>query len=233
MKNHRDFFMKTTTLISLLQVEFNAVKNATNAFQMEAYMKNRFKFLGIKAPERKSIQKHFLSEIQASFTSKEKWEFIFELWKMEDREYQLVAMDLLNKFKKTEFVQSDIDQFEQLIITKSWWDSVDTIASNALGIYFNQFPNQQKFVTEKWSDSGNIWLMRSCLIFQLKYKSEVDFELLSHLIRKFQSNNEFFIQKAIGWSLRQYSKYNPEVVRDFFAENNLSGLATREGSKYI
>jgi 3-methyladenine DNA glycosylase AlkD len=88
------------------------------------------------------------------------------------------------------------------------------------------------FFHEK-NGTSNIWLMRSCLIFQLKYKSEVDFELSSTLICKFQSNNEFFTQKAIGWSLRQYSKYNQEAVQYFFAENNLSGLATREGSKYI
>ena len=75
--------------------------------------------------------------------------------------------------------------------------------------------------------------MRSCLIFQLKCIKDVDFELLTSLIRKFQSNNEFFIQKAIGWSLRQYSKYNPQAVRDFMAENKLSGLAKREASKYL
>lgn len=120
-----------------------------------------------------------------------------------------------------------------MITTKSWWDSVDTIASNSLGIYFKQFPRQQKIITQKWSDSDNIWLMRSTIIFQLKYKKEVDFELLSQLIRKYQSINEFFIQKSIGWSLRQYSKFNPDAVRDFLYENKLSGLATKEASKYL
>jgi len=225
--------MNTTSLISILKTEFEFARNTNHAIQMEGYMKNNFPFMGIRAPERKVIQQSFISEVHKTFSPKERLKLISEFWKMEHREYQLVAMDLLNKFKKSDFELTDIAFLEQLIVTKSWWDSVDTIASNALGVYFKQFPNQQKIVTDNWSDSGNIWLMRSCLIFQLKYKWEVDFELLSSLIRKFQSNKEFFIQKAIGWSLRQYSKYNPGAVREFLADNKLSNLATREASKFI
>lgn len=225
--------MNTTSLISIVQSEFESVRNPKHAAQMEDYMKNNFPFLGIRSPERRVVQQAFISEIHKTYLPQERFQLIFELWKMDEREYQLAALDLLNKFKKTDFSNHDISLLEQLIVTKSWWDSVDTIASNALGIYFKQFPEQQKTITQKWSASGNIWLMRSCLIFQLKYKTEVDFELLTSFIRKFQSNNEFFIQKAIGWSLRQYSKYNPEAVREFLGENKLSGLATREASKYI
>ena len=217
----------------MLQDEFEAARNKNHALQMEAYMKHNFKFIGIKSPQRRAIQKPFLDTFHTTLSVQSKWQIIFELWKKEEREYQLLAMDLLNKFKKSEFSITDIERFERLILAKSWWDSVDTIASNALGIYFKQFPNQQKIITQKWGDSSNIWLMRSCLIFQLKYKKDVDFELLSQLIRKFQFNNEFFIQKAIGWSLRQYSKFNPEEVRDFLSKNKLSGLATREASKYL
>lgn len=225
--------METKELITLLQVEFEKANNSIHAVQMEAYMKNHFKFIGIRSPERKVIQKPFLTEFHTSLSLLQRWEIIFELWKKDEREYQLFAMDLLNKFKKSDFVLTDIEQLETLITTKSWWDSVDTIAPNTLGVYFQKFPHQQKIITNNWSVSGNIWLQRSCLIFQLKYKNNVNFELLSSLIRKFQSNNEFFIQKAIGWSLRQYSKYKPEKVRDFLAENKLSNLATREASKYI
>lgn len=225
--------MTVNQLISLLEVEFNAVGNAKHALQMEAYMKHNFKFLGIKSPQRKDAQRGLIHEIHTSCSIDTKWEFIFQLWNKKEREYQLVAMDLLNKFKQSDFIESDIDRLERLLIEKSWWDSVDTIASNALGVYFQKYPDQRKPITKKWGNSENIWLMRSCLIFQLKYKNEVDFPLLSHFIRKFQYNNEFFIQKAIGWSLRQYSKFEPEIVREFIEEINLTGLAKREASKYI
>ena len=86
---------------------------------------------------------------------------------------------------------------------------------------------------EEWRHEDNLWLNRSCLIFQLKYKDATDFELLKDLIRQYQGNSEFFIQKAIGWSLRQYSKFNPDAVRAFVDEIGLEGLAKREASKYI
>ena len=221
------------SLINDLKFHLEAAKNPSDALQMKAYMKDHFEFLGIRAPERKNIQKPWISEVQKSLSTIEKWNLILELWKFNEREFQLVAMDLLNGFKKQEWTKEDISKFEYLLTTKSWWDSVDTIASNSLGVYFKQFPEQQKIITKKWSGSGNIWLMRSTIIFQLKYKNTTNFELLSSLIRKYQFNSEFFIQKAIGWSLRQYSKFNPEVVREFIYDTNLSGLAKREASKYL
>lgn len=226
-------FKYMKTLINDLKFHLEAAKNSSDALQMKAYMKDHFDFFGIRAPERKNIQKPWISEIQKSLSTNDKWSLILALWKFKEREYQLVAMDLLNGFKKQEWTKEDISRFEYLLTTKSWWDSVDTIASNSLGVYFKQFPEQQKIITKKWSNSGNIWLMRSTIIFQLKYKNTTDFELLSDLIRKYQSKNEFFIQKAIGWSLRQYSKFNAEAVRDFIYDTKLSGLAKREASIYL
>ena len=86
---------------------------------------------------------------------------------------------------------------------------------------------------EKWRKSDNIWLNRSCLLYQLKFKNETNFELLASLIEQFQEKKEFFIQKAIGWSLREYSKTNPIAVKAFIEKINLQGLAKREGSKYL
>ena len=92
---------------------------------------------------------------------------------------------------------------------------------------------QIELVISNWRNSDNIWLNRTCLIFQLKYKNEVDFELLKSLIVQYQPNKEFFIQKAIGWSLRQYSKFNPEAISTFINDIQLEGLAKREASKYL
>ena len=46
---------------------------------------------------------------------------------------------------------------------------------------------------------------------------------------------DFFIEKSIGWALRDYSKTDPLWVRDFIQEHklDLSPLSIREGSKYI
>jgi 3-methyladenine DNA glycosylase AlkD len=156
-----------------------------------------------------------------------------ELWEKDQREYQYVAIDWLNTWKKEWIHQEDIKHLKWLIENKTWWDSVDAIASNYLGKFSKKFPEMVNEFVEDWRNESNFWINRSCLIFQLKYKKEVDFELLKSLIVQFQPNKEFFIQKAIGWSLRQYSKFAPDEVRDFVKEIKLSGLAYREATKYI
>jgi 3-methyladenine DNA glycosylase AlkD len=139
----------------------------------------------------------------------------------------------LKKIPKNGFAIEDIHALEHFIVTKSWWDTVDLIASNAVGRYMLQFPEKRDTTIDHWRKSDNIWLNRSCLIFQLKYKDQTNFKLLKSLIQQYQFENEFFIQKAIGWSLREYSKTNPEGVRDFIEAIGLKGLAYREGGKYL
>lgn len=155
------------------------------------------------------------------------------LFQLEQREFHYSAIDFLNGFKAAEIQIEDGAFLEMLLITNSWWDSVDSIASNILGAYVKKFPAEGFKLMEHWSNSGNIWLMRSTLIFQLKFGNQTDFEFLKERIIQFQNHKEFFIQKAIGWSLRQYSKFNKEKVRQFMTEVELSNLARREASKYL
>lgn len=215
-----------------IQSQFKIKANSFNAEKMAAYMKNHFSFLGIKSPERMTVLKPWLSEMK-SLPIEEKFQIIMELWNLEEREYQMAALEIINRIKVKEWKPENIEQLEYLLITKSWWDSVDLIASSAVGNYFLAFPNQKDEIIKRWSETDNIWLQRATLIFQLKYKNDVDFDLLTKLILKYQHNNEFFIQKAIGWSLRQYSKYNPNAVIEILPSLSISNLAIREASKYL
>lgn len=200
---------------------------------MSKYMKDRFLFYGIKAEDRKRIQKVWFSQLPKVLSFEQRWEILVELWEKDQREYQYVAIDWLNSWKKEWIQPEDIKQLRWLIENKTWWDSVDAIASNYLGKFAKKFPDSAIEFVEDWRNESNFWINRSCLIFQLKYKNEVDFELLKSLIVQYHPNKEFFIQKAIGWSLRQYSKFAPDEVRDFVTEIKLTGLAYREATKYI
>lgn len=220
-------------LIQGLTSEFLKHKNEQNSLAMSQYMKGRFAFFGIKSEVRKAIQKKWITTIPVTYTSQERWELIQELWQHEEREYHYVAIDWLNAWKKEWINVEDSNKLRWLIENNTWWDSVDAIASNYLGKYAMKFPESAKEMVQEWRDDSNFWINRSCLIFQLKYKKEVDFELLKRLIVQFQPNKEFFIQKAIGWSLRQYSKFEPDEVRKFVTEIKLTGLAFREAIKYI
>lgn len=120
-----------------------------------------------------------------------------------------------------------------MITHQSWWDTVDFIATKLLGAYFKTYPEEKEKYVNKWLKSNNIWLQRSALLFQLKYKTDLDTVLLSCTITSLLGSKEFFINKAIGWVLREYSKSNPEWVIDFVNENHLTALSKREALRLV
>ena len=159
-------------------------------------------------------------------------QIIKKLWAKPEREYQYFATELVERYEK-KFQEDIIDLFEYMITHKSWWDTVDRISKNLVGSYFIKFPNKRDQYLKLWLDSNNIWLQRTCILFQLAYKENTDYKLLFDIITELKGIDEFFIQKAIGWALREYSKVDVERVKDFIENHELSPLSKREGLKYI
>ena len=205
--------------------------NIGNAIPMKKYMRDKFEFYGIKSPERKLIYARFKKE-NGLIPHDEKGTIIHWCWEAEQREYQMFGMEFMGKSAKKE-AEDIIGLYEYMIVTKSWWDTVDYIASNLVGVYFKKFPEKIAEVTSKWMESENIWLQRTCLLFQLKYKKNLDTILLEGFISELKYSKEFFIQKAIGWILREYSKTNPGYVVNYIKENQIASLSKREGLLYI
>jgi len=211
--------------------ELTRHKNPDIAGPMKAYMKNKFEYLGIKSPERRELSKPFLSRNSLPPIA-DLWFIVQDLWSQPEREFQYFAMELFSKYHKA--VEKEwIDHYEFLITNKSWWDTVDFIAATLVGLYFKKYPEQIQPITSKWMEFGNIWLQRSCLIFQLKYKNDTDNQLLSSFIIPLTGSKEFFIAKAIGWALREYSKSNPDWVLDFVNKHTLQPLSKREAIRRI
>lgn len=199
------------------------------AARMSTYMKNNFSFLGIPKPKRAELGKKFLK--LKTKTKKLDWAFVFYLFELPEREFQYLALDYLRKLQN-HLVKKDIKNLERLILAKSWWDSVDTIAP-LIGVLCQKYPELKEEKLKSWMMDSNIWLKRVSIIFQLKYKDQTDTEFLKKTIFCNHLTNEFFVNKAIGWALRQYSKFNPDWVRNFISRNPLSPLSVREGSKYL
>lgn len=198
--------------------------------QMSAYMKNKFPFLGIQKPKRQQFAKEFIKE--AKKKKAVDWDIVSMLWDLPEREFQYLAVDYLVALK--DYIKAeDIERIEKLITTKSWWDTVDAIASVIVGQMCKSNPELIENHIMHWAESSNIWLARTAILFQLKYKENTDINLLSRIIRENSEQKEFFIAKAIGWVLREYSKTNKEWVREFIENNALQPLSIREGSKYI
>jgi 3-methyladenine DNA glycosylase AlkD len=194
-------------------------------------MRNQFAFFGLSAPERKQIQQAFLVNKYLPPKSQMS-EIVKQLWQKEQREFQYFAQEFALKYSNR-VERQDIELFAYMISHKSWWDTVDFIATKLVGNYFRQFPEQRDYYVQKWLDSQNIWLQRSAVLFQLKYKNDLDTELLTLIIKSLQPSNEFFINKAIGWILREYSRSNPAWVQDFVAQNQLSKLSAREALRLL
>lgn len=220
-----------SNLIEQLELKFLQISNPTVALQQKKYMRNQFEFFGIQSADRREIQKLFFTPDHLP-AKNELGLTLGMLWCKPQREFQYFAQEMAYKFCKQQEL-SDINLYEYMVTTKSWWDTVDFIASRLMGEYFTRFPEQRKPYVQKWTTSDNIWLKRSALLFQLNYKRQTDEILLAATIRSILPSSEFFICKAVGWALRSYSKVNPEWVTHFVEQTPLPPLSRREAVRLI
>lgn len=217
--------------VALIEEKFQAAADPVKAQPMKKYMKNLFEFLGIPKPRRLLLKKELLKKERLPGVERLE-EIIKQLWELPEREYQYFGFELVEHYRK-QLKEQDIELLEYMITNKSWWDTVDFIAANLVGPHFKRFPHLVGRYTAKWLGSGNMWLQRTALLFQLKYKAGTDVELMFQIIRQLADSKEFFIRKAIGWGLREYSKTDPSVVISFVESQSLSNLSKREALKVI
>lgn len=209
----------------------SANANPTNAAPMKKYMRDKFPYLGIKTPERTVLFKQFLAdnglppvdEVEA---------IVLTLWDLPEREYHYLAVSLLDRMQK-KLPPPSAQLMEQLITTKSWWDTVDTLAGGIVGSHFQRYPEIKAQFLPKWRQSDNLWLRRTTILFQLGYKTNTDTGLLFDIICENLGSTEFFINKAIGWALREYSKTDKTAVLTFVSQTDLAPLSRREALKWL
>lgn len=218
--------------VTSLKSLFRTNADPANAAPMKKYMRDQFDYLGIKSPQMRELTSVFIK--QNGLPPMEDLEVIVrELWGLPEREFQYLATSLIGRMEK-QLGGDFINTLEHLITHKSWWDTVDTIAGHSVGAMFKRFPKVKTKYLKKWRGSDNIWLRRTTLLFQLGYKEETDFGLLCDLIRENLGSNEFFINKAIGWALRQYAWTNPAPVKKFVkGTKDLHPVSRREALKNL
>jgi 3-methyladenine DNA glycosylase AlkD len=223
--------MQASEYVRKLEKHFAGIGDPKISEKAARYLRNHFSFYGLSSPVRKIASLEFIAingfpeEDQLRLTVK-------LLWKRKHRELHYFAMEMLEKKRKL-LGPADMDLLVELVINNSWWDSIDFIAPKLMGVVFKKHPELIKKYTAAWIKSGNIWLMRSAILFQLKYKKETDAELLFSTIKSCADEKDFFIRKAIGWSLREYSKTEPEKVRTFVGTTKLSPLSRKEALKRL
>jgi len=218
-------------LLERLQSDYRHAGNKVDAIAMQAYQKNTSLFLGIRTPERRTINKAIFRTISTPTTA-ELGATARSLWKMEYREFQYAACDMLAFFHK-ELDSSFLgDHVEHLLTQKSWWDSVDSLGTaviSPLTVKFNSVP-----LMNKWNKSENIWLNRAAIQHQRGRKEATDLDLLFRYCDNHSDSREFWITKAIGWALRDVARFNRPAVTQFLkTHSELDRVAVREAEKHL
>jgi len=214
-----------------LRRALTSLADATRAPAMAAYMKDQFVFFGVPAPERKVAQRPFIAAGKRA-TSTDLIDRAAECWEQPEREFQYVAADLLGRWV-TNLESADLPRVETLIRSKSWWDTVDALAAGVVGPMVASDPTLAA-VMDRWIDDG-LWIARSAILHQLRWREHTDTERLFGYIDRRCGDADFFIRKACGWALREYSKTDPDAVRTYVTDrgDRLSGLTRREALRRI
>ncbi|WP_367719353.1 DNA alkylation repair protein [Lactobacillus gasseri] len=200
------------------------------ARQMESYMRNKFKFYGLKTPERRKSSHDFIKLEKPN--KKIDWKFLDQAWVDEHREAQYFVCDYLialEKYLKFE----DIDHIFNYVKSKQWWDTIDSLIKPIGNIGLRD--DRVNDLMLAWSKDDDFWVRRVAIEHQLLRKEKMNVELLNAILENNLGSSEFFINKAIGWALRDYSKTNPDWVKNFISKHH-TGMATlsiKEGSKYL
>lgn len=210
----------------------SALGDETIAAKQSKYMRYRFPFIGLMKDNQVKYYKEFQLE-NGVVKAENAIEFAKELITYPERELWYIAAQTLIKHKN-QIEEKDFSFIKEYLVKSDWWDIVDITASNVVGIMAAKYPKIKSEVNS-WIEDENFWLRRVAIIYQLGYRKNTDEKTLYSHILKTCHESEFFIRKAIGWALREYSKHNRDSVQKFIDlySDKLSPLSIREGSKYL
>lgn len=209
-----------------------AARDPERAVQAAAYMRDQFAFLGLSAPTQRALGATVVSGLPAP-TEEDLRAVALACWELAEREYQYFACDWLRAHVRVPgpgFLQT----VRTLITTKSWWDTVDPLATRVVGGLVSRHP-QLSAELDAWAADRNTWLIRTAILHQLHYGTETDPDRLFGYCTRQADHPDFFVRKAIGWALRHYARTDPDAVRRYVHGNRgrLSPLSVREASKHL
>lgn len=211
-----------------LKKNFEKRANEDNAIQMAKYLRNQFVFYGLKSPAHRDAYHQILKDEKKQID----WDLLDQAWNDKHREMQYFVCDYLLAMEK--YVSyDDLFKIEHYVRTKQWWDTIDSLMK--LYGYVGLKDQRVDQLMLDWSKDPDKWVRRVAIEHQLLRKDRINTALLSQILENNLESDEFFINKAIGWALRDYSKTNPEWLSDFIDGNynHLAKLSITEGSKYL
>ena len=222
--------MNPQQTFDLIRLDLERNANPIKSVGMKKYMKDQSEFLGISSPERKAIGKEWL---KVSWENEsENFAFFRLFWDAPFREFHYFGLEWAHKQKLWKS-KNFLKVMEHCIESRPWWDTLDFLAANWAGNFFATFPELKEEVLPRWISHQHFWFNRVAILHQLTYKSKTEVQWLEKSILPHTEKKEFFIRKAIGWSLRQYARTAPDWVQEFVQKHPLSGLSKREALKHL
>lgn len=226
---------KTTPAISAFRLDLSDYQHPEKAQEMARYMKNRFSFIGLARPDLKSLSLSLIKDSKRWDNQTLINEVLYYFY-LPQREYQYLAIALV----ETNYKQLTWDEWQTHLFALfgspqdsfAWWDSVDALRK-PLGLWFKLYPEHLAELIQQFQNDPSFWKRRVAITVQLQYKEKTEINLLAQSILCNMNDPEFFIQKGIGWALREYSKTNPQWVKHFLSKHAFSKLASKEASKYL
>lgn len=225
--------MDTKALIEVVRSELIAAADPAKAGPMAAYMKTDMPFYGVQKAGRTPIMRRLKREFSPQDRD-EYEEAVHALWQLPHREEKYLAIGYARSFGAFIDTESML-LYEQIITEGAWWDFVDEVAGQLVGrVLFTERALTEPGI-RSWISADDMWLRRTAIICQLKHKTDTDTVLLDAACTANLTDTEFFIRKAIGWSLREYAKTNPDWVKSYVEQHrtDLSGLSYREATKHL
>ena len=207
--------------------------NPDKAARMQAYMKTEMPFYGVQKPGLIPVLRHVVKNFPPS-TRAEYERLVLALWRLPHREEKYIAQRVAVKHRQF-MVPASLSLYRRFVVEGAWWDFVDEASTHMVRELVLEFPLEVWPRVDTWIDADDMWLRRSAIICQVGAKERTDADRLFSFCEQRASEKEFFIRKAIGWSLREYAKTDAAAVAAFATSHreDLSGLSYREATKHI
>lgn len=225
--------MKTADFVAAVGHELTPLRDPARAQAMSAYMRDQFAFLGVPTPARRQAT---ATLIRTRMPATALLANARALWQQPEREYQYVAVDLLARQWQA-LTLADVPALLKLAQQRSWWDSVDGLAS-VVGDVVRAACSEDRHAQAVMDEAlrhPNLWVRRIAMLHQLGWRAATDESRLFNYAITLAREPDFFIRKAIGWALRDYARHAPDQVRAFLVaqQDHLSALTLREAGKHL
>ena len=226
----------TGSLRSDLVARLSAAGDPDRAAGQQRYMKSELPFHGVRVPEVRRLARAVIAD--HPIPDSDAWEgTVLGIWRRathREQRYSAIELAYAPRYRHW-LAPGSLAMVEEMIVTGAWWDYVDQLAAKHMGHLLASYPEDIRPVLRAWAEDHDIWRRRTSILAQLKFRADTDADLLFALIEPSLAEKEFFLRKAIGWALREYSKTRPGLVTDYVAANHgrLSPLSRREALRAI